>query len=223
MRQSLFLSALALCVCSLPAMADTLFTDLGTANPIYSNSGGWFVAGSGGILSTGYTAANLFTVSGSGSLAVTQVDLAVGNVNGYLNTFYASIWTDSAGLPGAQVAGAYWNSLSTSTAYGACCGLVSITGITGVNLTGGQQYFMILGPLSNSDSSSNVWISNNQSVTGVVLDSNDAGSTWFSQGAGSVLGGFDVLSAATTPEPGTMFMLGGGLLALGFLRKRLHR
>jgi len=91
---------------------------------------------------------------------VIQIDLAVSNDEDTLDTFYASIWTENAGIPGTEVSGAYW-SLSTSAIFGTCCALVSITGITGVNLTGGQEYFMILGPLSLSDSSFNVWDWNN--------------------------------------------------------------
>ena len=38
-----------------------------------------------------------------------------------------------------------------ATSWESCCSLVSVTGITGVTLNGGQQYFMMLGPLSLSD------------------------------------------------------------------------
>jgi len=146
---------------------------------------------------------NLFTVAGSGSLSVSEIDLAVGNVTPYANTFFATIWTDSTGLPGIQVADADW-STSTSATAGTCCGLVSLTGITGVNLTGGDQYFMILGPLSVSDTSLNAWNDNNQGATGLVLYSNNGGSTWVSNGTVTI-GAFDVLSGAT-PEP-TSFSL----------------
>jgi len=171
---------------------------------VYDAVIGWAAAGSGSnVLSRSSTAVNLFTVAGSGSLSVSEIDLAVGNVTPYANTFFATIWTDSTGLPGIQVADAYW-STSTSATVGACCGLVSLTGITGVNLTGGDQYFMILGPLSVSDTSLNAWNDNNQGATGLVLYSNNGGSTWVSNGTVTI-GAFDVLSGAT-PEP-TSFSL----------------
>jgi PEP-CTERM motif len=156
----------------------------------------------------------LFTVAGSGSLSVGQVDLAVNNANGSLDTFYATIWTDNAGLPGGEVAGAYW-SLSTSTTFGSCCGLVSVTGIDGVSLTGGQQYFMILGPLSLSDDSFNPWMVNNQNVAGLGLYSNNGGSTWVDDpgGESQLLGAFDVLGSSA-PEPGSLLLLGAGLIGL---------
>jgi hypothetical protein len=100
--------------------------------------------------------------------------------------------------------------------------LVSISRIAGVSLTGGQQYFMILGPLGLSDNSLNELSGNSQGLTGVSLFSSNGGDTWGKTDI-QTLGAFDVLGTAATPEPGTLVMLGSGLLALGLLRKRLHR
>ena len=92
-----------------------------------------------------------------------------------------------------------------------------------MTLTGGQQYFMELGPLNPSDDSLNSWFTNDQGVTGTTLVSIDGGSTWAFGFAGSTLGAFDVLgTASAVPEPETMVMFGSGLSALGLLRKRLH-
>jgi hypothetical protein len=118
------------------------------------------------------------------------------------------------------VAGAYWN-LFTSTPVGTCCELLSITGIAGVTLIGGQPYFMVLKPQSLSDFSDIVWYGNNPGpglpigVTGVLLFSLDGGSTWIHNVR--TLPAFDVLSA---PEPETMVMLVSGLLALSVFGKR---
>jgi hypothetical protein len=213
----IFASVISFFLCSSPGMAGTLFTDLGTGGSAYATSGPtWAVNGSGlGPSIQSHTAAGLFTVAGSGSNAVTQIDLALAWVGTGLNTFSAAIWTDNSGLPGTQVSGAYW-SLTSNLEYGLCCSLVTIPGITGVSLTGGQQYFMVLGPISAT--SDLEWIWNSQGVTGLTLASLDGGSTWEFAFAGSTLGAFDVLGTAT-PEPGTMGMLGGGLLALGLLAR----
>lgn len=197
------LTAIAICALAPAAMkGSTLFSDLGPADDLYND--GWFgiVSGSGSVAGYSTIQAGLFTVSGSGSLPVTGIDLGVGE-EGSPSTFYASIWTDSGGQPGTQVAGAYW-SLSTNAAIGTCCSLVSITGITGVALTGGQQYFMVLGPLSLSDTSFNGWYMNNQVAGGTVLYSESGGSSWVTAGPGNTLGAFDITS---TPEPATWPML----------------
>ena len=111
-----------------------LFSDLGPPGDPYNCCEAWVVAGSGA-LGTSVTAANLFTVSGGGNFDVTQVDLGVNYISG-TNAFYASIWTNSDGLPGAQVTNAYWPALAAVN----YPSLVTISGISGVTLTGGQSY-----------------------------------------------------------------------------------
>ncbi len=81
-------------------MADTtLFSDLGPPGNQYDCCHGGTITGSG--FPGGYSdiGASIFTVGGSGTFAVSQVDLGVGYV-GSLHTFYASIWTDNNNLPG---------------------------------------------------------------------------------------------------------------------------
>jgi hypothetical protein len=182
--------ALALCLCSLPAVAGpVLFSDLGPPGNLDDCCTGWTVSG-WGAFGTSYTSANLFTVAGSGSFSVTEIDLGVSNMGGNPDTFYAGIWTDNYDSPWSPVAGAYWNPLYATTILGNCCALVSITGITGVTLTGGQQYFMLAGPLDTSDDSWNAWTWNTQGVTGDVQYSTDSGDTWNDLGS-STLGAFE--------------------------------
>jgi hypothetical protein len=202
---------LAFCVLSLPSMASVLFSDLGGAGDVYNDGSGWTVSGSG-FLGTSETAAGLFVVTGIGSLSVTEIDLAVVNIDAP-DTFSAAIWTDVGNLPGAQVAGAFWD-LSTTASSGTCCSLVSVTGISGVTLTGGQEYFLVLSPLSLTDDSWNVWDLNNQGVDNLELSSTNGGTTWTSSGS-TTTGAFDVLGDPTAaPEPAAWFMLAAGIAAI---------
>src|ERR1019366_2111434 len=75
--RSVCLLTLALCVSSLPAMAGTLFSDLGPPGNDYNCCTGWTVSGTGTI-GTAFTSANLFTLGGSGLQTIDQIDLGVG-------------------------------------------------------------------------------------------------------------------------------------------------
>jgi hypothetical protein len=223
LRRRLFsaaaLAAFAGFIGAAPAMGDVLFSDLGPAGNVYNPYVGWYLGPVGSQGQPSWLQADLFTVPGTGNVSVDQIDLAVYNVLGP-NTFYASIWTTAnIPIPGAQVPGAYWN-LSTPYAGPDCCDLVSITGVTGVYLTGGQSYFLVLGPAGGSFGNFLEW--NNQGVTGLHDYSVDGGATWQPEPSYAPLGAFDVLGSPT-PEPDSFLVLGIGVVGIWGVRRSRSR
>jgi hypothetical protein len=208
-----------------------LFSDLGTGNDVYVDSGfpaAWVMAGSGAPGGS-FTGADQFTVAGSGSFSVSEINLAAQHIdaddpfNSTLNTFYASIFTDVSGSPGTEVSGAYWSE-STPIEGGSCCSLLSIPGITGVTLNGGQSYFLVLGPLSLTDTSWDSIALNNQGVTGDHQFSRDGGVTCIDNGDSLPIGAFDVLGTpVATPEPRLMPLLLLGIGLAGALAAKRSR
>jgi hypothetical protein len=149
----------------------------------------WSIAGSQ-VSGTSITVANLFTVLGHGARGVKNLDLAVHHVGG-TNSFKVSIWTDNNGVPGTQVANASWNDVQGLDQQP--FGVVSITGISGVTLTGGQSYFLVVGPTTITSDTSEAFDWNNEGINGLALYSTDGGMGWHSYGTGSPIGAFEII------------------------------
>jgi len=171
---------------------DTLYSNLGPPGDLYNCCNGWTVAGTGGF-GTSFTAANEFQVRGSGD--VSQLDIAIGLISG-TNAFYVAIYDDQGGLPHSQLPGARWDNLEAGNSFGGCCGLITITGISGIHLVSGTTYWMVVGPETLASDTWGSWNLNNQGVTSKNVFSNDGGSTWVSNGI-QTTGAFDLLGTLT--------------------------
>ncbi len=201
--KAVILASLVCWVVALPAPASTFFSDLGTGQNVYQCCVGFTVFGSP-IPGQSTEPANLFTSGLSGS--VSEIQFALGYANGLSDSVTAMLMTDSGGVPGTVMGS--WT-VSSTELFGFCCNLVDITGISGINLVAGQQYFLVLNPAVLTD---DAWNLNSTGATGVTLDSSDGGQTWHS-GFTNTLGALAVYGKSTSvPEPGSLFLLASGAL-----------
>ena len=90
--------------------------------------------------------------------------------------------------------------------------MVSITGIMGVTLTGGQQYFMILAPVSLSSTSSTALDFNNQGVTSLLLQAQRRGRKLEQWRPLPRRASLTSLAGAAVPEPGSVLLMGTVLI-----------
>jgi hypothetical protein len=200
-----------LCCCmAAPAWAGTFFSDLGTGSNVYNCCLAFSVFGSPN-QGQSLEPASLFTSGMTGN--VNEIQFALGYANGLSDSVTAMLMTDSGGVPGAVLGS--WQ-VSSTELFGFCCNLVDITGITGIHLIAGQQYFLVLNPAVQTD---DAWNLNSTGATGVTLDSSDGGKTWF-PGFTNTLGALAVYGTSTpVPEPASLLLVASaGVLAWRKLR-----
>ena len=199
--------------------ADTIYTNL-DGGTTYNCCGGWGVGNFGDI----YDIAMPFTVPVGPAYSLTQIEIALSLFGGGTNSALVRLLNDSGGLPGGSIDS--WG-LGPLPGFG-FPGLVStiqssqtISGIAGITLSGGTQYWLAAFP--GDPSTQATWNLNTTGASGPFAVSTNDGSTWRSDN--STLGAFAVYGnpVSGVPEPSTMLLLGTGLAGLFVCRRRAAR
>ena len=210
-----------------PARADSVaFSNLGSPNA-FSTSTGWEVY-------PGVDVATQFTTSGN--VAVSQIDVAVGNITGVpagvSNGVNFAIYTGASGSPASLFASFPELTSFTDFGSGQCAGLActveTLKPVGTLSLQGGVPYWLVAS--AGGASTDAVW--NSSDLAGNTVEMNQNGGTWMT-GIG-VAGAFDVIGSVTdsssgststsvgspVPEPPVALLLAIGLCALGGMMVR---
>jgi hypothetical protein len=175
---------------------------------------------------TGYVheIAVAFTPQNSGS--VTEIDLEITRrfATGFSPVFRLEVWQNVNDVPGgtmlygsAQTANAVYP--GSVTGFDPMTAFQSISGITGLDLTSGTSYFLVVA-IAESTSDIN-WFRSSSAFGSTLQYYNDAWG-FATTGTGANLPAFRIIGETAptgVPEPATMLLLGLGMIGLAGARR----
>jgi hypothetical protein len=124
-------------------------------NGVYFCCYGYTISGPESFLGSAYWIAIPFTPSAN--ITAKEIEVSVGYGGDGTNGVTVSLNSDSSGLPGPALASVDATNLSD---YGECCTLVTAGGGSGLPLTGGTQYWVVVSTSTSTENTFDAWAFN---------------------------------------------------------------